>query len=76
MKALTEEGKRGREREKEERVPYIIIDYHFCRVEEIRGPIIDSALEEGRRSDVLSSFAGKGGGGGRERGSLREKSII
>ena len=49
------------------------IAYQFCRAEKIRGQIIDSALEEGRRSNVLSSFAGKGGGVGRERG--REKSI-
>ena len=41
----------------------IIIAYQFCRAEEIRGPIIDSALEEGRRSGVLSSFAGNSKGG-------------
>ena len=42
------------------------IAYQFCRAEEIRGPIINSALEEGRRSDVLSSFAGKTGVGEKE----------
>ena len=48
------------------------IVYQFCRAEEIRGQIIDSALEEGRRSDVLSSFVGKGAGGGERK---REREI-
>ena len=53
----------------------IIIAYQFCRAEEIRGPIIDSALEEGRRSGVLSSFAGnsKGGRVGEKEGVLEKK---
>ena len=50
----------------------IIIAYQFCRAEEIRGPIIDSALEEGRRSGVLSSFAGNSKGG-RVEGVLEKK---
>ena len=48
--------------------------YQFFRVEEIRGPVIsfpDSALEEGKRSGILSSFAEKGGEKEGERNQIK-----
>ena len=39
----------------------------MCTIQLLKGPVIlfpDSALEEGKQSDVLSSFEGGGVGGG------------
>ena len=44
---------------------YNTIAYQFCRAEEIRESVIlfpESALEEGKRSGVLSSLVGNGRG--------------
>ena len=60
---IIEEKEEKKEREKGE-TEGVCTAYQFCRAEEVlRGPLIlfpDSALEEGERSGVLSSFVEKG----------------